>query len=165
MVDSEPGRGARLTLVLPEAELPEEAQRVKETAPPLRTSGREVLVIDDEPTVANVMTRLLRRFGQPAIAVTSPEDAIAAVTINPQRFWLVITDMSMPTMSGEETAQRLRLVGFTGALVLSSGTDFVVAGTPFDDVLPKPYEASAVRALLARQRDPAATQVAAAAPN
>jgi len=39
-------------------------------------------------------------------------------------------------------------------LVLSSGTDFVVAGTPFDDVLPKPYTATALTELIARHRPP-----------
>jgi hypothetical protein len=37
-------------------------------------------------------------------------------------------------------------------LVLSSGTDFVVTGTPFDDVLPKPYTVDTLSALVARHR-------------
>jgi len=63
-----------------------------------------------------------------------------------------VTDMSMPTMNGVELAHALRKVAPELVLVLSSGTDFVLAGTPFDDILPKPYTVDALTALIARHR-------------
>lgn len=61
--------------------------------------------------------------------------------------------MAMPTMNGAELAAALRSARPELPIVLSSGTDFVLAGTPFDDVLPKPYSAKAVGALIALHGD------------
>jgi hypothetical protein len=53
-------------------------------------------------------------------------------------------------MTGAELAQALRKVRGDIRVVLSSGTDFVLSGTPFDDVLPKPYTVAALSAMLER---------------
>ncbi len=56
-------------------------------------------------------------------------------------------------MSGEVLAQALRELQPELLVVMSSGTDFVLAGTSFDDVLPKPYTMVALAELLARLRE------------
>lgn len=151
-VESAPGKGTTMRVVLPLAPAHEQ---VPTPSPPLltplhHTPEREILVIDDEPAISRLLERILRRLGQTAIRASSPEIAIDLVSMDPARFWLIITDMSMPTMTGLEVARTLRTHGYRGALVLSSGTDFTLSGTPFDDVLPKPYEAATIRELLLR---------------
>ncbi len=107
-------------------------------------------MVDDEAAVGGVLGRLLARKGETAVCVGSPDRAISLVREEPTRFWLIITDQSMPAMHGTELAEELRRIGYRGRLVLSSGTDFVLSGTPFDDVLPKPYTLAALASLLER---------------
>ncbi len=114
--------------------------------------AEKFLIVDDEAAIGVILVRLLKLVGQPAESVTSPEAALARVRENPREFWLVVTDMSMPTMNGLELAGLLRQVAPHLVLVLSSGTDYVVSGTPFDDVLPKPYTVDTLTALVLRHR-------------
>jgi len=162
VVDSKPGHGTTMKILLPRAlaTSPQPALSVpRMSAEPLNTTSaegssvtgaEEVMVVDDEAAVGGVLGRLLARKGETAVCVGSPDRAIALVREEPARFWLIVTDQSMPAMSGTELAEELRRVGYTGRLVLSSGTDFVHSGTPFDDVLPKPYTLAALTALLGR---------------
>jgi len=153
LVDSAPGSGTLMRVLLPavpDVQASPEPPPISLLSPhgPTQT----FLIVDDEAAIGGILTRLLRLVGQPAEYVTSPEAALSLVRANPHRFWLVVTDMSMPTMNGIELAHKLREVAPHLVLVLSSGTDFVVAGTPFDDVLPKPYTVDALTRLVARHR-------------
>jgi signal transduction histidine kinase/CheY-like chemotaxis protein len=162
-VDSKPGHGTTMKLLLPRAvapaagatdpneaatSLPRPSLRAEAT--PAAAGLEEVMVVDDEAAVGGVLGRLLARKGETAVCVGSPDRAIALVREDPGRFWLVVTDQSMPAMHGTELAEELRRIGYQGRLVLSSGTDFVLSGTPFDDLLPKPYTLAALSALLDR---------------
>jgi len=159
-VESKPGQGTTMKILLPRAAQASESAAISIAAasvPALQTESipappgtEEVMVVDDEAAVGGVLGRLLSRKGETAVCVGSPDRAIALVREEPARFWLVITDQSMPAMSGTELAEELRRVGYQGRLVLSSGTDFVLSGTPFDDVLPKPYTLAALGTLLQR---------------
>jgi signal transduction histidine kinase len=161
-VDSKPGQGTTMKILLPRvlpsvgsvATSPTADNEVQpDPHPPsedLAASTEEVMVVDDEAAVGGVLGRLLARKGETAVCVGSPDRALALVLEEPARFWLIVTDQSMPAMNGTELAEELRRVGYRGRLVLSSGTDFVVSGTPFDDVLPKPYTLAALGALLGR---------------
>ncbi len=153
-VESTLGDGTRIRILLP-------AASGLELLPPKKGSNGElrklhlpvegdVLVVDDEPMIGSTLVRLIQHLGQRATFVTSPEDALRAVEREPERFALVVTDMSMPTMTGSELARAIRSVKPELRVVLSSGTDFVLAGTPFDDVLPKPYTVGALSAMLER---------------
>jgi signal transduction histidine kinase/CheY-like chemotaxis protein len=154
-VDSGPGQGSSVRVVLPAAvglavAAPEETSGVQ--AHPAAATG-VALIVDDEAVIGGLLVRLLDRLGQPALATTSPEEVLELVRAEPERFAFVVTDMSMPTMSGEVLAQALRELHPDLPVVMSSGTDFVLAGTSFDDVLPKPYTLAALAALLTRLRE------------
>ena len=151
-LESKRGSGTTVRVLLPATERPDVTPEPEAAAPSDAPATRSFLIVDDEPAIGGVLKRLLKMLGQPAESVTSPQAALALVEEQPERFWLVVTDMSMPTMSGIELAEELRHRAPHLVLVLSSGTDFVVAGTPFDDVLPKPYTAMALTELIARHR-------------
>ncbi len=153
-VESTPGQGTRIRILIPAAtplDLP---------APKLGTNGEvrrptvlaegDVLVVDDEPLIGSTLVRLITHLGQRATYLTSPEEALRAIESEPNRYALLVTDMSMPTMTGSELARAVRSVKPDLRVVLSSGTDFVLSGTPFDDVLPKPYTVGALAEVLER---------------
>jgi CheY-like chemotaxis protein len=152
-VESTLGEGTCIRILLPAAtalDLPAPTASHGESQRPTVLAEGDVLVVDDEPMIGSTLVRLITHLGQRAIFVTSPEEALRAVESDPSRFALVVTDMSMPTMTGAELARAVRLVRGDLRVVLSSGTDFVLTGTPFDDVLPKPYTVGALSEMLER---------------
>jgi signal transduction histidine kinase/ActR/RegA family two-component response regulator len=153
-VSSTLGEGTRVRVLVPSAgplELPAAKQGSSGSLRrPTVLSDGDVLVVDDEPLIGSTLVRLITHLGQRATYVTSPEEGLRAVENEPDRFALVVTDMSMPTMTGSELARAVRDVKPDLRVVLSSGTDFVLSGTPFDDVLPKPYTVGALAAVLER---------------
>jgi CheY-like chemotaxis protein len=102
-VDSAPGAGTRLTVQLPIPDaLPEEPGGV--VAPEPATTAR-VLVIDDDETVRQVLADMLQEMGlAPSQADGGPDGLDLCAS---ERFDLVITDLSMPGMSGWEVAAAL----------------------------------------------------------
>lgn len=82
-----------------------------EVPPPGHTPGAAadrpmVLVVDDEPAVADTVSEILNRNGYLAIAAYDGEDALETALLIPPE--LVITDVGLPGMSGIEVASALR---------------------------------------------------------
>jgi DNA-binding NtrC family response regulator len=67
-----------------------------------------LLIIDDEPPLLDLLGRYLGRKGYEVETCATPGDALAQFRADPERFALVITDLSMPEMNGEELIGRLR---------------------------------------------------------
>src|SRR5262249_62032407 len=105
-VESTPSHGTTVRVYLPEsAELP--VARVRSEAPVLH--GRErILFVDDEAALADLGHGLLTALGYEVVAVTSSLEALAVFQAAPERFDLVITDYTMPQLTGEALAQALR---------------------------------------------------------
>jgi PAS domain S-box-containing protein len=102
MVDSNPGKGSRFQVYLPRLENGEIPQTEK-TAP--LTPGKErILYVEDERQVAEVGRRLLAHLGYQVTALNSSLEALEVFHHRPQEFDLVITDLTMPQMTGLELA-------------------------------------------------------------
>ncbi len=151
-VESEPGRGTRFRLVFPfhsEAPAPE-AAAARPTAAP--APGFRILVVDDEPMVRTVTTKLLRLRGHDVAEVDGGPAALEALAEAP--FDLVVTDLSMPDMSGRELAAviRNRHPGLP-VLLLTGDTDADVEEGDVGAVVKKPFQLDvldgAIRSLLA----------------
>jgi PAS domain S-box-containing protein len=144
IVDSEPGRGTTVRVYLPAAVA--SAPDVTEPAlAPVAPAGRgeHVLWIDDEPMVAAVGKRRLERLGYRVTAVTSPAAALDLLHTTPDRVDLVITDLTMPGLTGLDVAARLALARPGLPVLLSTGNDADVPGpglrpANIRDVLQKP---------------------------
>ncbi len=79
------------------------ANRMKRTPP----SAISVLIVDDEELVRKFVERVLREAGyQTALASDGPEAIAAAATL--KTFDILVTDVMMPQMTGDELARRLR---------------------------------------------------------
>ncbi len=74
-----------------------------------RLTGR-VLVVDDEQMVGQFMSDLLENWGLEVVVKTSPIEARTAFEADPARFDLVVTDQTMPRITGVELAQQLLAV-------------------------------------------------------
>jgi PAS domain S-box-containing protein len=118
-VYSEPGKGTSIKLCFPITE-----RAVRTTVAPLSAPWNgdgEVLIVDDEPSVRAVTRALLRRRGFTVTDTTGGAEALELVRADPSRFRLVLLDLTMPGMSGEETFRELRSIAPALKVILMSG--------------------------------------------
>jgi DNA-binding response OmpR family regulator len=117
-----------------------------------------VLVVDDDPTVSDVVSRYLTRDGHEVEAVSDGLRALRAATMSLPD--LVVLDLMLPTMSGLEVCRRLRELGPVPVIMLTARSDEAdrVAGLELgaDDYVTKPFSprelALRVEAVLRRSR-------------
>ena len=150
--ESEVGRGTRFTVTL----LPSVPTETRAPAPLLyRVPGKRarVLVIDDEPTIATALTRLLSAEHD----VTVVDSAGKAITLisHGQAFDIIFCDLMMPQMSGatfHATLTKLnadlagRIVFMTGGAFTPAARDFL--GTTGNHHVEKPFDLQQVRELV-----------------
>lgn len=106
-VESEPGRGARFTVLLPVAPSQSERPRVSAPAPAPRGRQGRVLLAEDEPLIRHVTVRALRAAGYEVCDAQDGEEALLrASTLD--GLDALITDVVMPQMGGVELSERLR---------------------------------------------------------
>ena len=107
-VDSQIGRGTTFSVYLPVSSkrIPRDTDQT-ESVP----SGSEhILFVDDEMPIARMGRQLLERFGYTVTSCTSSVEALELFRAKPDVFDLVITDMTMPDMTGDElTAELIRI--------------------------------------------------------
>jgi PAS domain S-box-containing protein len=118
-VESAPRHGTTVRVYLPEsAELPVASARPEAPMP----HGREcILFVDDEEALADLGHALLTALGYEVVAVTSSREALAVFQAAPERFDLVITDHTMPQLTGEGLAQALRCISPHIPIILCTG--------------------------------------------
>jgi CheY-like chemotaxis protein len=112
-----------------------------------------VLVVDDETTVGEFMRELLETWGLQAACVSGGAAALDLVAATPDRFDAVITDQSMPRMTGLQLAQALHAVRPGLPVILYTGYAEGLArseleGAGIRAVLRKPVEPGALEAAL-----------------
>lgn len=67
-----------------------------------------LLLVDDEPALANLLKKYLERLGYQVDACTHPQAALNLLEENPGRHGLLVTDLTLPDMNGEELVLRAR---------------------------------------------------------
>src|SRR5690606_9538924 len=107
-IDSAPERGTTVRLLLPRTEAARAPADVDAApAPPApRGNGRKALVVDDEAGVRSFVAQTLRDAGFDAAEAGDPGAALRK--LDADRFDLLITDFSMPAMTGLELAEQAR---------------------------------------------------------
>jgi CheY-like chemotaxis protein len=114
-------------------------------------SGAKVLVVDDEPMVRDLLDLMLRGDGHD---VTVCADAAEALEVlGRERFDLVLTDHSMPGMSGCDLAREIKRREEAPAVALLTGYGDTVeeaeGDCPIDRVIGKPFSVDSLRAAVA----------------
>jgi two-component system, cell cycle sensor histidine kinase and response regulator CckA len=106
VVMSQPQRGATFTVFLPMLENYERA--IDTMSQEVPTGGREhILLIDDELSVVKLHKMVLEKFGYEVTTSTGSLEALESFRAAPSTFNLVITDMTMPKMTGDKLASEL----------------------------------------------------------
>ncbi len=118
-VESEVGRGTTFRVYWPLAVL-DDSTRAIEAGPPTSASGR-VLLVDDEAPVVSVASEALRSLGYVVEAYTDSREALRAFRAAPDAFDLVLTDHSMPNISGSELFAAVRAIRPLTPVVVATG--------------------------------------------
>ncbi|MEW6434873.1 MAG: ATP-binding protein [Myxococcota bacterium] len=84
-------------------------------------AGQHLMLVDDHPGMARVSARLLETLGYRTSVFDDPRDALEAFRATPAGYDAVLTDLSMPQMSGEEFTKSVRAVRPTVPVIVSSG--------------------------------------------
>ena len=118
-----------------------------------------VLVIDDEELVRNVSRLMLERIGYSVLLAADGTTGIALFEQDPQAVGTVLLDLTMPGLSGLETAARLRQIDSDVPIVLASGCSEDEAAARFTGLglagfLQKPFQIPALREKLEGARRP-----------
>jgi PAS domain S-box-containing protein len=117
---SQRGKGSIFKVYLPVAKSPRGARR-KEIPGPILKGNEHILVVDDELPAIKIMQEILEHLGYQITARTSSIEALEAFRHQPDRFDLVLTDLTMPNMSGVRLAKELLKIQPDTPVVLCIG--------------------------------------------
>ena len=153
-LDSAPGQGTVVTLLLPRAPDAPAALAPERAAPRAAPRGATVLVVEDEANVRRSMVRILERQGLRVIEARHGADALLAYDGAGGAVDAVVTDLVMPELGGRELVARLRerdpglpvvvVSGYAGAE--AAGVGDAVPGARH---LEKPFDSAALVAAVA----------------
>lgn len=163
-VSTAPGKGAAFRVLLPAmtaspAETEPDTRRLDDLA-----GQGTILVVDDEEIVRDLARRALEHHGYRAMVAAGGAEAIDILRDCRDRIQLVVLDLSMPGMSGEETLPELRRLNPNLQVIVSSGHSESEALRPFDGLnvshfIQKPYTVQAlarkVKSVLEQEPPPA----------
>jgi PAS domain S-box-containing protein len=160
LVESTPDRGTTFQLYFPLFTPTERLNEPESTTIP-RGRGQCVAFVDDEPALTRVARRTLERLGYTVFAFRSATDALDAVRANPSAFDVVISDLTMPGLTGAQLAVELHRVRANLPMILSTGyLDRLDANATESlhvrELLIKPYTTEALATAVRRALESAA---------
>jgi PAS domain S-box-containing protein len=149
-VESNPGVGTRIVVLLPAvgaARATEERRPAAVPPVPVRPTVRpRVLMVEDEPSVRELLTYSLNRHGFEVLSVPTAEEAVPLLA---KPFDILLTDISLPGMNGVQLALRARRVAPQARVLLMSGyarEEFLSGADEADDLpfIGKPFTTRAI---------------------
>ncbi|MBX3707435.1 MAG: response regulator [Pseudomonadales bacterium] len=138
-VVSSPGSGATFEIHLPPADRP---GRDRAPVPVEALRAGRIVLVDDEVSVANVMSEVLRDAGYEVVVFTESLPALRYLETHHASVAAVLTDQQMPLMTGLTLAERIRELSPTLPIALVTAyleSSASVPEAPFDHVLAKPF--------------------------
>ena len=118
-VDSAPGRGTTFAVHLPAAAVRENRETAARSD--IHTGSGRVLLVDDEPMVLEVGAQMLRKLGYEVVQASGGREALGICQEGKEALDVIILDMVMPAMGGEQTFAALKEICPHTPVVLSSG--------------------------------------------
>ena len=143
-VYSEAGKGTTFHVYLPLAEQTSEVEPARQSVR-LPVGTERILFVDDESTIGEMQKQSLERLGYTVTVMTSSVSALETFRSASASFDLVITDMTMPNMTGEKLAQAVKAIRPDIPVILCTGFSEKVnaktaMGLPVDEFLMKPVD-------------------------
>jgi CheY-like chemotaxis protein len=151
---STPGKGSTFELYFPLSDIPEMKNASSDNSPDKANEGEEsdsiikgkrILFVDDDPNVAKIGAEMLQQLGCKATALTNSHEALMVYKANAERFDMLLTDQTMPEMSGLEFIEAIREINPHLPVALCTGFSSKIEGKStaelgVDHFLYKPFE-------------------------
>jgi len=118
-VDSEPGKGSLFHVYFPK--IVDEAKHEETTVSPMPGGNERILLVDDEEQIINLGRILLQKLGYQVTTKTCPIEALDEFKPHPDDYDLVITDFTMPKMTGDRLAEELMAIRPDIPIILCTG--------------------------------------------
>ena len=138
VVESNPGEGTTFTILLPKSVTRQAAESTP--APELLRGSEHLLLVDDEPSLLDMGQKILSSLGYTVTTANSSLDALESVRHAPSAFDAIISDHTMPHMTGLEMAKAMLKLNQSARIVLCTGHS--------DSLTPEKVAAAGIRALL-----------------
>jgi len=118
-VESEPGKGTTFKILFPavKGKTRDESKEPRE----LPTGKERILFVDDEESMVDLNQQRLERLGYKVIPRTDPSEALEFFRTHPDQIDLVITDMTMPHMTGDKLAREMLKIRPDTPIILCTG--------------------------------------------
>jgi CheY-like chemotaxis protein len=118
-VMSKPGEGSLFDLYFPVVTVVEEPKILQDKKIP--TGTERILLVDDETALVKMGKKILEELGYEVIGFTSSYDALAAFKKNSDSYDLLITDLTMPVMTGKQLAEEVTRIRPGCPIILATG--------------------------------------------
>lgn len=118
-VSSEIGKGSTFTIFIPVTE--EEMESVYDTGGSISLGFERVLVVDDEKVLTEMTQQMLEHHGYYVEAYTDSKEALERFRSDPYRYDIVLTDMTMPDLTGDQLAKEMLEIRPELPIVLCTG--------------------------------------------
>jgi PAS domain S-box-containing protein len=147
VVKSELGAGTTVRVVLPAARSPD-GQLLRELRRPAKSSSkttvqgserRRVLLAEDEIDIRKLTVLVLNSIGCEVVAAANGREAVDLFAAQPQKFDLVLMDVEMPELNGEEALRAIRAIRLNVPAIVMSGYGDAVTRQRFDALAPAAY--------------------------
>ncbi|MHB8108703.1 MAG: MASE3 domain-containing protein [Syntrophorhabdaceae bacterium] len=161
-VHSEPGKGSSFDVLLPKPKDPAPIVQTSEVEPVMGGEGR-ILFVDDESDVMLMATAMLTKLGYNVASFADSQAALDAFTRDPFNYDLIITDQSMPRLTGVMLTKRVKAIRPDVPVLLCTGYSETVSAEEakaqgIEGYIMKPFMkndmATAIRNVLDRGRSP-----------
>jgi CheY-like chemotaxis protein len=119
-IKSEPGKGTEVCVYLPiiESKIEKGATHSIES---IQGGTEKILLVDDEEAIVRMEQQMLKQLGYQVTTRTGSIDALEAFKANPDRYDLIITDMTMPNMTGIQLAQEIKKIRPEIPIIICTG--------------------------------------------
>ncbi len=142
-VESDPGVGTVFRVYFPTL-MEAKSSFKKESWPSVVSGNDHILFVDDEKVICDMGTSILKKLGYRVTNFTDSQEALRAFEANPQDFQLVVTDYSMPWLTGPQLTKKIKAVSSNIPILLVTG--YSNLATPdnlhelnCDGIIAKPY--------------------------
>ena len=119
-VESQVGRGTLFTIDLPVTDMSDKKEDCQ-AEQSLPMGNESILLVDDERAICKLASRMLENQGYRVTIETDSEKAYAAFAAQPNTFDLVISDMTMPKLSGDELIKKMLAIRPNLPVILATG--------------------------------------------
>jgi PAS domain S-box-containing protein len=129
-VSSKPGKGTTLQVYLPQIQLEIESSTQSESRPAEELPGgsERILLVDDEAALTQMGKQILENLGYKVVTKSSSVEALEFFRSAPDRFDLVISDVTMPHMTGIQLAKEIKHINPDIPIILCSGHSATITG-------------------------------------